>query len=397
MLHLLLVACLLQDAPAAPPGDGEVAQAIAQGAQLLVRMQETYTETPRARNRRGAASRPASAPASQPTDGAPREWPYEGVYRVDQVIPSGYRTGGTAIVCMALMLAPGFASDTPRRAAFDRGLRFVLDTLERDPLLQSGFDGTYDVRGWAHTYGLEFLLRAMECKVVDGALATRCRAMAEQLVRTLTETEIKKRGGWNYARGAGIDVSAPSTFMTAPTIQALLRAKAAGLAVDPALIERALDALQRARLEDGAFQYSTSDKKTGQGFEAVPGACARMAACETTLLRADRGSVERVRGAVQAFFTHWEWLEKRRQQTGTHVPPYMIAPYYFHYGHTYVAQAIEHLPEAERPALRGQLRALYWQTRETDGGWNDRVFPRSEAFGTAFAMLGLMMPELARR
>ena len=72
----------------------------------------------------------------------------------------------------------------------------------------------------------------------------------------------------------------------------------------------------------------------------------------------------------------------------------MIAPYYFHYAHTYVAQAIEMLPEAERPPLREKLRALYWKTREKDGGWNDRVFPRSEGYGTAMAILGLLMPEL---
>jgi hypothetical protein len=70
----------------------------------------------------------------------------------------------------------------------------------------------------------------------------------------------------------------------------------------------------------------------------------------------------------------------------------MIAPYYFHYAHTYVAQAIEQLPERERAPLRRRLRALYWLTREKDGGWNDRVFPRSEGYGTAMAVLGLLMP-----
>jgi uncharacterized membrane protein len=273
----------------------------------------------------------------------------------------------------------------------------VLDSLANDPLLQSGFDGTYDVRGWAHAYGLQVLLRVLERKAVDGELARRCRAMAEQMVRTLEQTEIHKRGGWNYARGAGVDVSAPSTFMTAPTIQFLMKARAAGIAVDDGILTRALDSLEKARLQDGAFQYATSDRKTGEGFEAVPGACARMAVCETTLLQNGRGSVERVRVAVDAFFEHWQWLEKRRKQTGTHVPPYMIAPYYFHYGHTYVAQAIEHLPAAERPKYRQMLRDLYWQTREASGGWNDRVFPRSEAFGTAFAMLGLLMPELMKQ
>jgi hypothetical protein len=182
--------------------------------------------------------------------------------------------------------------------------------------------------------------------------------------------------------------------MTAPTLQTLFEARKAGFAVPEATVERALKSLADARLETGAFQYTMTEKKTGKGFEDVPGACARMAVCETTLFLAGRGSIDRIREAVKAFFDGWEWLEKRRKQTETHVPPYMIAPYYFHYAHTYVAQAIEQLPAAERPALRDKLRALYWRTREKDGGWNDRVFPRSEGYGTAMAILGLLAPDL---
>ncbi len=38
----------------------------------------------------------------QNEDGA---WPYEGVYRVNRKIPVGYRIGGTAICCEALLYA----------------------------------------------------------------------------------------------------------------------------------------------------------------------------------------------------------------------------------------------------------------------------------------------------
>ena len=102
--------------------------------------------------------------------------------------------------------------------------------------------------------------------------------------------------------------------------------------------------------------------------------------------------MERVRGAVDAFFEHWEWLEKRRKQTGTHIEPYMIAPYYFYYAHYYCAQAIELLPKAERPGYRNRLRELLWKVREKSGGWNDRIFPRSENFGTAMSLLALLQP-----
>jgi len=72
----------------------------------------------------------------------------------------------------------------------------------------------------------------------------------------------------------------------------------------------------------------------------------------------------------------------------------MIAPYYFFYAHRYAAQAIELLAAEDRPGYRQKLYALLWKVREEDGGWNDRVFPRSETFGTAMSMLALLSPKL---
>jgi hypothetical protein len=116
-----------------------------------------------------------------------------------------------------------------------------------------------------------------------------------------------------------------------------------------------------------------------------------MLAGECTLLLAGRSSAANVRGALDAFIVHWEWLEKRRAQQGTHVPPYMIAPYYFYYAHYYAAMACEMLPENERGEYRRRVRELIFRTRGEDGSWNDRVFPRSAAYGTAMAEMALLM------
>ena len=37
------------------------------------------------------------------------------------------------------------------------------------------------------------------------------------------------------------------------------------------------------------------------------------------------------------------------------------------------------------------------RTREENGGWNDRIFPRSEGYGTAMVVLALMAPSLVER
>lgn len=323
------------------------------------------------------------------------EWPYEGVYRVGPDIPVGYRIGGTSICAMALIESSGGKLDKNAQGAIDRATDFVLAKLD-DPLMSIDFEKGYDVRGWGHAYALSFLLKLRSTNNVHAEQKDKIDARIKDLVEILKTTQIGSRGGWNYSRPNG-DESSPSTFMTAPTLQILFEAQKQGFAVDAATIERGLKSLEDARLETGAFQYGSDPKhQTGKGFEDIPGATGRSPICETTLYLAGRGSVERIQTSVDRFFEHWRWLEQRRQQGGTHIPPYYIAPYYFFYAHRFTAQAIEFLPEDKRPEYRQKLYQLLWHVREADGGWNDRVFPRSENFGTAMTLFALDEPTLAR-
>lgn len=351
-----------------------IPDAVARGAEILLERQESLARRKSSRARTS-------------------EWPYEGVYRVGGEIPIGYRIGGTSICAMALLEVPGWDEAKERREAVSRGLDFVLGALA-DKRMGRGFEVGYDVRGWGHTYALLFLLRLEQLDRVPSNRRSAVDRAIKSLVTVLEDSEIKASGGWNYSRRPGRNKKIPaSTFMTAPTLQALFQAAASGRKVDPKVVERALDALEESRLDSGAFQYSVNpERRTGEGFEAVEGATARMPVCEATLLLAGRGSVDRVRAALDEFFKHWEWLEKRRRQNGTHIPPFMIAPYYFYYAHYYVAQAIELLPEAEREAYREALYALLFKVQEESGGWNDRVFDRSENYGTAMAILALRQP-----
>ena len=392
------------------PTEAEVAAAVQTGVKFLVAQQSHYDfksdtlRKPRrfkdeaAEKKWESEKRKLESEFKQKNSGAPAEWPYEGVYRQgDGAIPVGYRVGGTAITCLALLAAPGFKADAPRREAFERGVAFCLTTLESDPLIQQGFAGTYDTRGWGHTYGLMLCLHALRVDAAP-ALKPRLTAMVNKLVKTIEADEIVETGGWNYARGRGADKpNAASTFMTPPTLQALFQAEAQGFKVKKDVIERALKTLDDGRISDGAYQYSSDPKRKKQsdvGGDTIAGSCARSAACETVLHLAGRGDPGRLRRSIDDFFACWGELDKRRAQTGTHIPPYMIAPYYFHFGHTYVAQAIEFLPESDRASYRAKMREVYWMTREQDGSWNDRVFARSAGFGTAMATLGLSMQHL---
>jgi len=364
-------------ASAQAPTSRQIEDALQRGVVALVERQESY-----------AAPGEAWSPEK-------REWPYEGNIRVEGSIPIGYRVGGTAIVATALIEASRGEPGPQARAAIARALDFVLERL-RDPLMDAQFVGDQDVRGWGQAYAAGFLLRLRSADLVPAQRATEVEAAIDALVSLLAATEIEGRGGWNYIRGSGA-ASPASTFMTAATLQFLFEARRQGENVDAQVVERALQTLEAARIGTGAFQYSSEPSlRTGEGGEAVPGAIARMAACEVTLHLAGRGSLDRLRAAVDAFFEHWSWLEARRRRDGSHEPPYAIAPYYFYFGHRHAAQAIEFLPEDERGPRRARLTALLWHVREQGGGWNDRVFPRSEAYGTAMALLALCEPSLPR-
>lgn len=334
-----------------------------------------------------------------------REWPYEGVYRVEErgsresVIPVGYRIGGTSIVALALVAAPGYDGEegAERRAAVARACEFVLAALELEPMEAKRVE-SYDVRGWGFVYALALFVELERRGVIPEEHDKAVRKAIPRLIAALETTALDDVGGWNYA---GREAAAP--FMTAPALQALFAAAASGHEVSAKIVALALDSLERGRAASGSVAYSTpaeSRAKTDEdalGFmDKLPGAAGRMLAVESTLTLAGRGDEPRLAAAVRAFFTHWDELEKRRQKTGTHVQPYGVAPYYVLYAHFHAAQAIELLTDTdERDLWRAELHARLAEIEEPDGGWNDRVFPRSRSFGTAMGMLALLQRDLA--
>ncbi len=363
MLPSLAVALLLIVRPL--PDDATVAAAVQTGAERIVAMQD--------------------GPGSS-------EWPYEGVYRVGGKIPEGYRVGGTSIAAEALLCAPGYSSSSPRQEAVARATTFVCEAI-KEPLLQvSTYQGGYDVRAWGACYGARFLLALKAHKAVPPEQGDGVEAALAFYLDALQKFEIPELGGWNYARDPGAETpSAASPFMTPACLQTLFEARAQGYSVDAAIVARALDALERCRTDDGNFAYSAKGKAR-MDTRSIPGAVGRMVAGETALYLAGRSDAARLAFAVESFIRYWGELEKRRAKNGTHLPPYGVAPYYFWFAHYHAAQAVELLPEGERPRLRRALNWLLWQTRASDGTWNDRVFTRSAAYGTAMAIMSVEMP-----
>ncbi len=312
------------------------------------------------------------------------EWPYEGVYRVrpDGRIPSGYRVGGTAIACEAILRAPLEGEDRKQAiASVYRGIDFILDRIATDRTMALGPKTDYDVRGWGHAYAIQLLLLALDQGIVDEeAKVENLKAVIADLIRRLAGNQTKQ-GGWNYANDNSV-----SPFMTGATLLILFDAAERGFEVDPVMIDKALGALEECSTEAMSYAYSGRARRP----VAMPGSSARSSVATLALFKAGRADVDQLRLAVEGFFTGWDDLLVRKSQQGTHVGEYGIAPYYFFFGHTYAAFAIEELPEAERTARRDMLAALLWRTREKDGTWNDRIFPRTSSYSTAMSIQALL-------
>ncbi|MFT7677030.1 MAG: hypothetical protein ACI8QC_001007 [Planctomycetota bacterium] len=379
---LVLAAVALSHSPLASWEEPDLAAVEARGVQILLAMQENYELSEPRRGMKGTEVEGAGEPG--------REWPYEGVYREARRIPPGYRVGGTSICALALLESRDYTADPKVAEAVERGLDFVLEHLDIEAM-GPGFSGGYDVRGWGHTYALEFMLRLRALKAVPEVRADDVDERITWLVDVIMDSQLAgKTGGWNYShRGDG---GPASPFMTGPTLLALWEAQAQGETLVDKVVERALDALENCRLKDGSIPYTSAGK--GSFMDQRPGAMGRMAITEVVLLHAGRSKPERVEDAIKCFFEHWDQLEVRRRQNGTHIQPYGVAPYYVFYAHRYVAQAIEHLPKRLRKKYRTLFLERIFSNQEESGGWNDRVFPRSENYGTAMALLALRQPDL---
>lgn len=341
------------------------------------------------------------------------EWPYQGVYRVRAeaddpesliegrgrrrtVIPIGYRVGGTSIAGCALLRPAGLEEDEPRREALERARRFVVSATKH-PRMNPDYPGGYDVRGWGYVYGLRFLLEMRDRGLVPEASREAHDAAIAFQLDGLDRIEIPEIGGWNYARRGPLDrPDATSPFMTPPAVQAIVEATRQGFDVPDGIVDRAMAGLDLTRGEEGHIAYAAR-RPTTESPTQIPGAVGRMLAVETVRSELGRNEAADVRRAIEAFFTHWDQLLVRKGQTGTHVAPYGVAPYYFMFAHGYAAEAIERLPEAEREAQRARLREVLFSVRDEAGGWNDRVFPRSTAYGTSIAILALTQPTVPVR
>ncbi|TAH37914.1 MAG: hypothetical protein EYC70_06935 [Planctomycetota bacterium] len=292
----------------------------------------------------------------------------------------------SALCGMALLAQDG--REECRKAA-ENALAYLMAARLRSRLKpQSAPFMDYSV--WSLPFQLWFCADALDAK-----LGSRAR-LAKVAADILDELERKQMpgGGWSYFRSTNPAAGdAPATlstsFVTAAEVLALVRARQAGIAPPARMLEAALDCLERMREEPGSYAYMLD---TGQlaGQRAVfnAEAAGRGPLIELALLRGGRGSVERVRAALERFGEHAAVFDRQRGKALMHAGPEGQGCHYLLFDYAFAAAAAAELPEAEREPHRARLRGLVLACRSAEGAFRDTPIT-GWAYGTAMALRAL--------
>jgi len=296
-----------------------------------------------------------------------------------------YATTGLA----AMALADCGQGDAARRA-LDRAIDWLIAT----PLPKRVSEWDCD-HVWGDVYGLQAVAHLLRHpRLEDDPRKPALVRRGKELIRQLCEWQAPL-GGWGYYEGPVVAKpnSWSTQFTTAVGVIALLDAKAAGLPVDAAHLDKAVRAVAHCRLPNGAYTYSVDTISSPAGLEyinQVKGSLGRIQIGNVALFRAGELDRRAVKAGLDEFFRHHQFLAVARKKPIPHESWYAVAAYFFLFGHYYAAEAIELLPAEQRPkyarALEGKLLAI----QEDDGAfWDFHISTYTRAYGTAFAVMSL--------
>jgi hypothetical protein len=278
----------------------------------------------------------------------------------------------TAIAAMVLETARELKLPTEKSAELAR--QYALDDTRLNL-------ADTDEQIWAHLYRLRFLAAAIEADPEAKAWASPA---ANHAVRAIVAMQ-GESGPWAHEY--------PNPFVTASVLVALHDIARHDVSVDRAVIDRALDALEKCRTAEGAFTYGMPRREARAAVEA---SVARAPLCELALLQWGRGSQDRLLEAVAASFEHEAPLVSIRKYDD-HTRFHAYGGFFFWYGLQGRAEAIGALADAAaraRFAQRAteQILAL----PEYDGCFVDS-HEIGRAYGTAMALWSLDILERATR
>jgi len=301
-----------------------------------------------------------------------------------------FRSATTALGVSALIES---AAATPEAsAAIDRGEQWLLTHLPK--LRRATPDTIYN--NWGHAYAISALARMYDRRPDDSRRRDEIRRQIRQQIDLLQRYECVD-GGWCYydfnahtQRPSGSTLS----FVTATVLVALRDAKPTGIAPPQRLIDRALASMRRQRKPDFTYDYGEYLKyRPMLAINRPGGSLGRSQVCNLAMrLWGDAAVTDEVLTTwLDRLFARNLWLDMGRKRPIPHESHFMVAGYFFYYGHYYAARVIEQLPPHQRTRYQDYLAHVLLPLEEPDGSWWDfPLYDYHQQYGTAFAVMSLV-------
>jgi hypothetical protein len=307
-----------------------------------------------------------------------------------------FGNASSALCVMGLLLLP---PTDEIDAALERALEYLIDAPDTPRATMNTF---YNV--WAHAYMIQALTRGMQ----DDRFAdkrSRLRQRAEHELRRLMDHQALD-GGWGYydfrERTVQPSGSMSTPFTTATVLVALHEAVLANLRLvrseaNPGgeglrdhRSQIALDYVERHRIPNGAYYYSSGHMHFPQGRANLPrGSTARSQSGDNALFTWGRTiTTDTLREQLDTFFNEHLFLEIGRGRQMPHEAWYGVAPYYYYFGHYYAARNVEALPEDIRPDYAKKLADVMVAGQYDDGSfWDYPLYGYTKAYGTGYGVI----------
>jgi hypothetical protein len=306
-----------------------------------------------------------------------------------------FRAAVTALCVSALIEISAPGSPVAGLVAIRRGIERGEDFLFRELPLVRREDPMLIYNVWAHAYAIQALVR------MHGRLPqdTVRRARIEELIRgqyeRLTRYEAAE-GGWGYYDfGAGTQRpnSDSCSFVNATVLVAFHEAKQIGVSPPEKLVRRGIEGIIQQRNPDFSYLYGLYLRYSPMmAINRPGGSLGRSQACNVAMrLWGDAKTTD-------AVLTDWldrlivrnGWLDMGRKRPIPHESHFMVAGYFYYYGHYYATLCAGQLPTSQRPFYQDHLAKIILGHQERDGSWWDYPFYNyHQQYGTAFALMSL--------
>lgn len=300
-----------------------------------------------------------------------------------------WKVATTGLGCLALLeCGEGEAA----RTSVERGLDYILKNANvRQP-------NEWDtMNSWAYIYGVQALAAIYaHPRYADSPLRQRISTECTELLKLMARFQTLS-GGWGY-----LELDPPRTmrpqwatsFTTAAGIVALQEARAAQLPVDEAMMQRAVRAVQRCRLANGAYAYSVPVIPDPSGLEwidQVQGSLGRIQVCHVALsMTTESIPADVLARGLQQLFQYHKFLDIARNKPVPHETYYFNSGYFYLFGHYYAARAVESLPKARQAEFWPRLRYEVIKVQQADGSmWDYDMHAYHKPYGTSFGIMAL--------